>query len=922
MALFLGSFASLVTSGDSYQVRYTAEFSLSDLLFDEVMGYDIVKLTNSDFPIHPGKPMLPSKELRIALPVGMLVTKVYAVDAEVHQISGEYKIFPAQAPRKIGSSDENFGFIQPDQETYASTQPYPSKLVEFVHQSDLAGQSMAHVLIYPLQYIPGERKLTFHSSVTLVIESVGGYQCGDYLSPKISEKNRRLYEQMIREMVENPEDVELKTAPKMISSMLPPGGPFDHLIITSASYASDFQPLTYWHTRKGVKDTVITNDWIYANYSGGSNQEKIRNFIIDAHSTWGTTYFLLGGENDVIPFEYRTHYTENTPSDQYYSDYDDDWINEVFVGRITVTGTLDITRFVDKILKYEKNPPRTEYPLDVLLVGMDLDTCTHTEYLKDSIDSYIPSYFKVTKVYDSDGGNHKDSVTYYLNAGQHLANHADHSNDGYMGTGHINHGWGIDKSDVLGLENDDQMSIIISQGCHVNAMDYSNCMSECFVIYNPNEGGVAFAGATRSTYYIPCNAYSLSCALDIEWWRGLFSRDKHNLGQTLVDSKHHFNQSDSVSKHCEWEFSLLGEPEMPIWTDEPDSFAVTFPLIIPIGTSSFLVHTEDSTTHTFVESAYVCLWKEGEVYERGYSDASGDITLNPSPATEGALYVTITKHNYIPYEGEASVGNPIVTTLDALNVEENTATIRGYLESDGGLETICWLLWDIDSGQPYSNSESLGVLTTGSEFSKDLIGLTEGEVYYFNAKAENVASWSGGEELTFITKPLPPTNLMAVATTCSTIYLSWIKSESADTITIERNDTPTWTRGEGIEICKSAGLSFLDTGLEPLRHYYYQAWSYCSHGGQYQYSDDYDSSDAITKDTSYTICGDVNGDGKVDISDAVYLILYIFKSGEPPHCEPYPYTSCADTGGNGEVSIADVVYLINYLFKSGPAPIC
>lgn len=68
-------------------------------------------------------------------------------------------------------------------------------------------------------------------------------------------------------------------------------------------------------------------------------------------------------------------------------------------------------------------------------------------------------------------------------------------------------------------------------------------------------------------------------------------------------------------------------------------------------------------------------------------------------------------------------------------------------------------------------------------------------------------------------------------------------------------------------------------------------------------------------------CGDGNGDENVEITDAVYLINYLFKSTAPPEC-PSPYTCCADANGDGESTIADVVYLINYMFKSGPEPIC
>ena len=100
-----------LTSDDNYQIHYTVRFSLSDLRFDEIMGYDFVRLQQHGWLTQPGKPMLPLKELRIALPRGMSAARVYAVDVKTDQISGEFKIFPAQAPRKITSTDENFNNI-------------------------------------------------------------------------------------------------------------------------------------------------------------------------------------------------------------------------------------------------------------------------------------------------------------------------------------------------------------------------------------------------------------------------------------------------------------------------------------------------------------------------------------------------------------------------------------------------------------------------------------------------------------------------------------------------------------------------------------------------------------------------------------------------------------------------------------------
>ena len=910
-ALSLVLFASPLLSQASYNTKYVAEFVQSDLSFDKLAGYDRVRLKGGDWLSDIAKPMLPVKELRIALPAGMKVTDVYATDIKTQEIIGEYNIFPAQPPKKISSSDEEIITVQPDQALYASSQPYPSKLVEFLRQTDLAGQSIAIIRVYPLQYIPAEKKLTLYASLNLVIEGTGGYEYGDYLPPNISDQARETYEQMVKDIVINPEDVHLNTGMAIGAPTLLPPGSFGHAIIAHTYRVSAFQPLVRWHTKKGVKDTVVTTDDIYAAYSGATNQEKIRNFIKDAHTTWGTTYFLLGGENEEVPFEYRTYYNgESTPSDQYYSDYDDDWTNEVFVGRIPAGSSTAVTTFVNKVLKYETDPPRTDYPLDVLLVGMDLDASTPSQDTKEAV--YIPSRFNVTKVYDSDGTNHKTATIAALNAGQNLVNHSDHSNYDVMGTGYVNHNLLLSQADVNNLTNDNQMSIIVSTGCLPNKMDAGDCIAETFVEYNPNQAGVAFTGNTRDGWYTQGDPYTLSAALDMQWWAALFNRNKYNLGQALADSKHNFSTPGNIEKHCEWTFNLLGEPEMPIWTDEPDSFAVSFSHAIPIGSSSFLVHVEDSTTHSAVYQAYVCLWKGSEVYLKGNTNTSGNITFNPSPSTQGIMYVTVTKHDYLPCQDSASVASPVVRTDPATEVEETGATIHGYLDNDGGFEATCWLFWDTDSVEPYANSESLGVFPNASEFSKDLTGLTEGTAYYYIAKGFNIAGWGSGGELAFLTKPLAPTELTAQGVAWNKTSLSWTKPSSADRTVIERDTLTSWTRGEGTEVYNDAGTTCQDSTLVPLTHYYYQAWSYSSEGELSQYSDEFATADATTLFRH----GDANADKQITVSDVIYLINYLFKGGPAP----VPVMEAGDPNCDAKVTVSDVIYLINFLFKGGPSP--
>jgi hypothetical protein len=64
--------------------------------------------------------------------------------------------------------------------------------------------------------------------------------------------------------------------------------------------------------------------------------------------------------------------------------------------------------------------------------------------------------------------------------------------------------------------------------------------------------------------------------------------------------------------------------------------------------------------------------------------------------------------------------------------------------------------------------------------------------------------------------------------------------------------------------------------------------------------------------------GDANGDGTAGISDAVYVITYIFGGG----AKPRPYAICsADYNGDCVANISDVVAAISYIFAGGPPPV-
>jgi PKD repeat protein len=67
--------------------------------------------------------------------------------------------------------------------------------------------------------------------------------------------------------------------------------------------------------------------------------------------------------------------------------------------------------------------------------------------------------------------------------------------------------------------------------------------------------------------------------------------------------------------------------------------------------------------------------------------------------------------------------------------------------------------------------------------------------------------------------------------------------------------------------------------------------------------------------TLTALCGDANADQGLDISDAVYLIAFIFTGGPAPAPMAAGNVNC-----DSSVDISDVVYLISHIFVGGPPP--
>ncbi|MCK4353480.1 choice-of-anchor D domain-containing protein [candidate division WOR-3 bacterium] len=685
------------------EITHTIYFSPADFSFSKIKGYDFITLSGCGHTNRIGEPMLPYINVSALIPPSATAKEVKIVSIESAEVHGTYKLFPAQPPRPI-SAETPLKFVKPKPEIYSLPIPYPKEKISNLHTGSMAGFRLASLDIYPVQYIPGEGTIRLFTRITFSLH----YDEHSTQVKAIYKKKMDLFKETVRKMIINPGDIDIFSPPLLShkGSKLLPADIVDYVIITPSTYESYFQKLVDWKEKKGLKKAkVVTTDWIYPNYTGIDNQEDIREFIKDADTTWGTSYFLLGGDTYVVPYrgcfgEVDTNFypappyviDSFIPCDLYFSDLDGNWdadgdgvygefiaqwsssddsvdmYPDVFIGRAPIENVGECTTFVEKVLRYEKNPSLT-YQEGLLLPAEILWPGYPGDIVNDSIANLAPSSYQKSKLYETSGNLSDVAVMDSINSGFGFVHFAAHGGWSLISTGATY----ISNSEADNAANMNKLCVCNAICCWVGAMDY-DCIVERFM-NDPDGGSVAWIGNSRYGWgsgVLP----AWSERIDIKMFYRLWHQGDYNIGKNLGNAKSAFIPgADQVWKWCIYDLNLFGCPEMPVWTRNPDSLSVTHSSIVSTGSSVFNVHVDSVITGgADVENAYVCLMCKSDttVYARGYTNLSGDIGIPVSPGIAGdTMWITVTKHNFLPYEGYAivSAGPDITVSPDTLEFE-------------------------------------------------------------------------------------------------------------------------------------------------------------------------------------------------------------------------------------------------------------
>jgi hypothetical protein len=416
---------------------------------------------------------------------------------------------------------------------------------------------------------------------------------------------------------------------------------------------------------------------------------RIRNFIRFAYTEWGTQYILLGGDADeivpddnIIPLRglfanesglplngLQEEEEDDIPSDVYYACLDGnynydcdghfgecadrndadpvdeaDLYSEIYVGRACVDSEEEVSNFVMKTLQYAQ--AGGEYLSKILFIGEYLGGLFYTPWggdYKDEVESYIPSYYTLEKLYDRDDPNQNWNPYELLDRLDsdpvQFINHDGHGNENYI--------LKMYDDDIRTLTNEKHF-FIYSHSCLTGSFDNWNCWygyveEDCIaeILTAELEYG-AYACILNARYGLGSEdtIESPSGALDESFLKALFTENIRELGPA-----NHYSKEDNVwridengIRWCFYQTNLFGDPHLSIKDPNlpPNKPTIDGPTQVTVGeTHGYNISTTDPED----DDLY---------YHVDIDDGTGGQWYGPNASGEEIVVnITFTKKGYV-----------------------------------------------------------------------------------------------------------------------------------------------------------------------------------------------------------------------------------------------------------------------------------
>ncbi|RKZ28189.1 hypothetical protein DRQ26_01610, partial [bacterium] len=641
----------LFASAFGGEIFVDVEYNRSDFsIISDGNYYHIVSQNCAVFG-DAGCPEYLAEPVHILLPPHTKAKSMRIVSAEYDFFAEDIFIAPFQPPtiRPMPELDMSPGFLPHNPQKYSQDSFTPSQPAKFTGGGNLSGYSMADIIVFPLRYNPFRRKVEYLKSLKICVEYENGISTS---APAVrSPKSEQIFSRIVRKIVKNPDAISLYSALWAIDV-----GTKDYAVVCAESYSSTdaMEKFRLALRRQGWNDTLITVEST-SSFPGSDEGEKLRNALKNLYESSGIAAVVLVGDISAVPFRYGYAMDcgagimpdENyIPCDLYFADYDGDWnANDIFpygevsdsvdlypdviIGRISADSPTEFSNWVDKYTTYVEDTP-ADFGAEALFLAEILwdDPFTDSGVSKDMVrDDALPSWFELTRLYETLGNETMLSVTSAFNDGYGITNHDGHAFYSVIGVGDDYFGL----SDADALHNYPRCGVMYSIGCWPAAFDY-DCIAEHFIT-NPDGGFVAFVGNSRYGWGSPGNpGYGYSDYFDHDFWKNIFGGSPA-IGEALAVIKSFytpFARWENVWRWKIYEINVLGEPGMVVWQDEPVAREYELPSLIESGGAPLSITSETQISMTAIQ--------DGEIIDR--NEGAGSVELWVEPITSSPIEIS------------------------------------------------------------------------------------------------------------------------------------------------------------------------------------------------------------------------------------------------------------------------------------------
>ena len=293
----------------------------------------------------------------------------------------------------------------------------------------------------------------------------------------------------------------------------------DFLVVSHKNFIPNLAPLLNQRQSQGMTAAVVDVEDVYDEFGYGAHgPQPIKDFLSYASTHWVTKprYVIFAGDAsfdprnylnvgnfDFVPTKLVDATYNETASDDWLTDFDNDNIGDIPVGRLTLRNAAEADLIISKIINYAP----ANVPQSALLVADDpTGYFFNFETANDQVQALLPASMTIQRVNVRIDGAAlaKTNIIAGFNEGRALANYSGHGNVDVWTQASV-----FTSNDALALTNGNKLSFVVVMDCLNGYFQDPTLLSLSEALVKAPQGG-AVAAFASSGLTLPDGQHEMS----------------------------------------------------------------------------------------------------------------------------------------------------------------------------------------------------------------------------------------------------------------------------------------------------------------------------------------------------------------------------------------------------------------------------